>query len=151
MDGEVSLQPGSYGYVLVVPPPRDPIQMRKLVATLKADLAHDQAILAAEKQREAQLIDRVNIENVTYQFLAQQRNQLQILLAGSTGVVKIAAVPTLPDTPVVSGKGRKVILAAILGVVAGTFLAFVMERFSGPSPVVIPGGTSSPAPSRRQA
>ncbi len=150
--GEVALQPSGGSYTLTVTSVRDPAQIRKVLAVLKLNLTGYQGALAVERQRETQLFREVELASSTHQLLVQKREELRVLLGPYTGMVKIAVPPIAPEVPIAPRRVLNITLAAILGMMAGTITAFVMEYFSPvvptPSPSSAAPVTPNPAPRR---
>ncbi len=133
--GEVALQPSGTSYSLTVTSVRDPVQMHKVLAVLKADLASYQAALATEMQRETQLSRQVDLTRSTHALLVRNREELRILLGANAGMVKIAVPPHVADMQVAPRKALNTTLGAVLGLMVGTMLAFVMEYFKPGFPI----------------
>lgn len=104
--------------------------IRRLLVALKTGLPSLQAQLATERRREKQVLRRVEQTRGTYERLVAKREELVILLGTATGLVSVAVPPAVPDAPVAPQKAVIIILAAILGLLAGVVLAFVIEYFA---------------------
>ncbi len=150
VEGEVVLQPRAGTYALTVSSPRSPAQMRKILGALRTDLTSYQAALASEKQRETQLLRRVDLARAIHLLLVQKREELRILLGANKGMVKIVVPAATPAVPVAPRTMLNMILAALLGLTAGSMLAIVMERFRAPAPEAVthPVAAFAPDPSR---
>lgn len=133
--GDVSLQPSGMGYAFRVAAPYTPLQLRRIIATLRAQAARDQQVLAAERQRERELQRQADVARSTHRILMQKREELRILLGASTGMVKVAVTPVLPRTRVAPRPVFTMAVAAVVAGIIGTLLAFAMEAVATSSPM----------------
>jgi capsular polysaccharide biosynthesis protein len=152
ISGPVTLQRSGSGYALSVATPHDPAEVQRLLPPLRSQLGRAQAALAAERGHQARLAREVDIARSTYLLLVQEAERLRLLAQGNAGVVSIAVPPVTPDTSLVSRVVRDIGLGAVVGLAAGTALAFAAERFRIriPSPVMNAKAASNAPPSDRE-
>lgn len=131
--GEVSLQPRGSTYALTVNSVRDPARIGKILTVLNEGLAAYQRPLATERQRETQLVRQVELARSTHLLLVQKREETRILLGANAGMVKVAVPAQLPVSPAGPRKAFNLALAGILGLFAGTIVAFVAEYLRAPA------------------
>lgn len=129
--GEVILQPSGRTYTLSVSPIREPGAIREILAALNGGLSRHLQALAIEKQRSAQLVRQVDLKRSTHLTLVQKREEMRVLLGTNSGRVTIAVPAQMPLSPAGPRKALNVVLAGILGLIAGTILAFVSHYFGG--------------------
>jgi uncharacterized protein involved in exopolysaccharide biosynthesis len=128
--GDMAVSPGGERFTLLVIVDRNPAKIRRVLVALKTGLPSLQAQLAAERRRETQVLRRVEQARGTYERLVAKREELVIIVGTATGLVSVAVAPAVPDAPVAPQKAVIIILAAILGLLAGVVLAFVIEYFA---------------------
>ncbi len=152
ISGQVTLQRSGSGYALSVVTPHTPAEVQRLLPALRSQLERAQAALAAERGRQARLTREADAARSMYLLLVQEGERLRILAQGNAGVVSIAVPPVTPDTPLVSRVVRDIGLGAVVGLAAGTALAFAVERFRIriPSSVMTSEAASNAPPSDRE-
>jgi uncharacterized protein involved in exopolysaccharide biosynthesis len=69
-----------------------------------------------------------DIARMIYETIAQQADAIRLLMAGSSGVVSLIDPAPPTGTLVRTRRTRRVVLAGILGLVAGVVAAFAVER-----------------------
>ena len=72
--------------------------------------------------------------------MSATRRELGIVVGATTDMVSVAVPPAVPDAPVAPQKTVIIILAAILGLLAGVVLAFVIEYFAPSVPAAMARG-----------
>lgn len=108
-------------------------KVTEAIAQLNDELNGLRSQLASQQLLQTQLVRSVDSAKQVYDVLLQRREEARVASASQTGSVKLVAEAIVPDSPVAPRKMLNITLAAILGLMAGTMSAFVMEYFSNPS------------------
>ncbi len=90
---------------------------------------------------QTQLARSVENAKQVYDLLLQRREEARVASASQTGSVRLVAEAVVPDMPVGPRKVLNMTLAAILGLMAGTMLAFGVEYFA--APIIVPSSSAA--------
>ncbi len=112
-------------------------KITQAIVRLNGELNDLRSQLAGQQSLQTQLARSVDSAKQVYDVLQQRREEAQIASASQAGSVKVVAQAIVPDLPVAPRKMLNVTLAGVLGLIAGTMLAFMMEFFNIPAPVPV--------------
>ena len=113
------------------------------IRRLKARLERVQADLAREQYRRIQLARAVDTSRELYGVLVRRMEEMRVASLMQTGSVRIVSPATKPQAPVAPRKVLNILLAGILGLMGGVFIAFFQEFLAPREPVPVPEQHSS--------
>lgn len=85
--------------------------------------------LSGEKLKQTQLSRAISTINETYNVLSQKAEETRIAVATKPGIIKIVRPAYLPEDAIGPRKRRNVLIAGIISLTFGLFLAFVMQYY----------------------
>jgi uncharacterized protein involved in exopolysaccharide biosynthesis len=92
----------------------------KRVDTLKQELAQ-------EKLTQSRLEREYDTAKGVYDVLSQKSEEVKIAVATESGLVKIASLAYEPKGPIKPNKKLNILIAGVLGLFVGIFVAFFLE------------------------
>jgi uncharacterized protein involved in exopolysaccharide biosynthesis len=90
------------------------------IGTLKQELAQ-------EKLTQSRLEREYNTAKGVYSVLSQKNEEVKIAVATESGLVKIASLAYEPKSPIKPNKKLNILIAGVLGLFVGIFVAFFLE------------------------
>ena len=108
------------------------------IRRLKARLERLQADLAREQYRRIQLARAVDTSRELYGVLVRRMEEMRVASLAQTGSVRVVSPATKPQAPVAPRKMLNILLAGILGLMGGVFIAFFQEFLAPREPVPVP-------------
>lgn len=125
-------------------------KLTQALVQLDAELAVLRGQLASQQQQQTQLVRTVENSKQIYDVLLLRREEARLASASQVGAVKAVASAVVPESPVGPRRLFNVALGAIMGLMAGVTLAFIMEYFGRPSITQAPSPVlTRPDPSPR--
>lgn len=83
--------------------------------------------LAQEKLTQSRLEREYNTTKGVYSVLSQKNEEVKIAVATESGLVKIASLAYEPGGPIKPNKKLNILIAGVLGLFVGVFVAFFLE------------------------
>jgi len=83
--------------------------------------------LAQEKLTQSRLEREYNTTKGVYGVLSQKNEEVRIAVATESGLVKIASLAYEPEYPIKPNKKLNILIAGVLGLFVGIFVAFFLE------------------------
>ena len=83
--------------------------------------------LAQEKLTQSRLEREYNTAKGVYGVLSQKNEEVKIAVATESGLVKIASLAYEPRGPIKPNKKLNILIAGVLGLFVGIFVAFFLE------------------------
>ena len=83
--------------------------------------------LAQEKLTQSRLDREYNTAKGVYTVLSQKNEEVKIAVATESGLVKIASLAYEPEYPIKPNKKLNILIAGVLGLFGGIFVAFFIE------------------------
>jgi len=83
--------------------------------------------LAQEKLTQSRLEREYNTAKGVYDVLSQKAEEVKIAVATESGMVKIANLAYEPKYPIKPNKKLNILIAGVLGLFIGIFVAYFME------------------------
>ncbi|MEA3312761.1 MAG: GNVR domain-containing protein [Caldisericota bacterium] len=83
--------------------------------------------LAQEKLTQSRLEREYNTAKGVYNVLSQKNEEVKIAVATESGLVKIASLAYEPKYPIKPNKKLNILIAGVLGLFVGVFVAFFLE------------------------
>ena len=83
--------------------------------------------LAQEKLTQSQLEREYNTAKGVYGVLSQKNEEVKIAVATESGLVKVASLAYEPRGPIKPNKKLNILIAGVLGLFVGIFIAFFLE------------------------
>ena len=83
--------------------------------------------LAQEKLTQSRLEREYNTDKGVYDVLSQKNEEVRIAMATESGLVKIASLAYEPEYPIKPNKKLNILIAGVLGLFIGIFVAFFLE------------------------
>jgi uncharacterized protein involved in exopolysaccharide biosynthesis len=83
--------------------------------------------LAQEKLTQSRLEREYNTTKGVYGVLSQKNEEIKIAVATESGLVKIASLAYEPEYPIKPNKKLNILIAGVLGLFVGIFVAFFLE------------------------
>ena len=83
--------------------------------------------LAQEKLTQSRLEREYNTAKGVYSVLSQKNEEVKIAVATESGLVKIASLAYEPKSPIKPNKKLNILIAGVLGLFVGIFVAFFLE------------------------
>lgn len=102
------------------------------ISELRQEILELQAELAAESAEQQKLSWSRDIAWETYTTLDSKTIEVQLAAQARDGVVQLAAVAVVPHKAIATHKATNIVIALVLGLVAGVIIAFCIEYFRKP-------------------
>jgi len=83
--------------------------------------------LAQEKLTQLRLEREYNTTKGVYNVLSQKNEEVKIVVATESGLVKVASLAYEPRAPIKPNKKLNILIAGVLGLFVGVFVAFFLE------------------------
>ncbi|MBU1291421.1 hypothetical protein KJ898_06460, partial [bacterium] len=83
--------------------------------------------LSSEKLAQSRLEREYNTSKGVYDVLSQKNEEVKIAVATESGLVKIASLAYEPRGPIKPNKKLNILIAGVLGLFVGIFVAFFLE------------------------
>ncbi len=102
-------------------------QLIKNINDLNLELETLRKELAQEKLTQSRLEREYNTAKGVYSVLSQKNEEVKIAVATESGLVKIASLAYEPEYPIKPNKKLNILIAGVLGLFVGIFVAFFLE------------------------
>lgn len=102
-------------------------QLKENISNFNRQLESLGKELASEKLAQSRLEREYNTSKGVYDVLSQKAEEVKIAVATESGLVKIASLAYEPKGPIKPNKKLNILIAGVLGLFVGIFIAFFLE------------------------
>jgi uncharacterized protein involved in exopolysaccharide biosynthesis len=102
-------------------------QLKENISNFNRQLESLGKELASEKLAQSRLEREYNTSKGVYDVLSQKAEEVKIAVATESGLVKIASLAYEPKGPIKPNKKLNILIAGVLGLFVGIFVAFFLE------------------------
>ena len=102
-------------------------QLKENINNFNRQLESLRKELASEKLAQSRLEREYNTSKGVYDVLSQKNEEVKIAVATESGLIKIASLAYEPREPIKPNKKLNILIAGVLGLFVGIFVAFFLE------------------------